>query len=105
MSDYANKKFWLRAFDRAVATAGQSALAVFTAGATGIMEIDGFQLLSVTGLAVAASIATSVAYPGRILEGKKDEVSKEEILDQILEEVEKPSEYVPKHRKEGKHAL
>ena len=78
---------------------------VESASQTGIMEIDGFQLLSVTGLAVAASIATSVAYPGRILEEKKDVVSKEEILDQIIDEVEKPSEYVPKHRKEGKHAL
>lgn len=69
MSSYSSKAFWLGTLDRAIATFGQSLLAVFTAGATGILELDAVQLFSVAGLAVAASVATSIAYPSRVTEG------------------------------------
>lgn len=69
MSAYSNKAFWLGTLDRAIATFGQSLLAVFTAGATGILEIDPAQLFSVAGLAVLASVATSIAYPTRVTDG------------------------------------
>lgn len=65
MSKYANKTFWVDAFDRAVATIAQAAVAVLTADVTGLLDVDWVQILSVSGLAGAVSILTSVAFRGQ----------------------------------------
>lgn len=64
MSKYASKDFWVDAFDRAVATVAQAAVAVLTANVTGLLDVDWVQILSVSGLAGAVSVLTSVAFRG-----------------------------------------
>ncbi len=64
MSKYADKKFWIDTLDRAVSTFAQAAVAVLTANATGLLDVDWAQMLSVSGLAGAVSILTSVAFRG-----------------------------------------
>ena len=64
MSKYADKAFWVDAFDRAVSTVAQALVATLTAGVTGILEIDWVQAASVAGLAGAVSVLTSVAFRG-----------------------------------------
>jgi spore maturation protein SpmA len=64
MSKYANKAFWVDAFDRAVSTVAQAAVATLTAGVTGILEVDWVGVLSVAGLAGAVSVLTSIAFRG-----------------------------------------
>ncbi|QIK63188.1 holin [Leucobacter viscericola] len=54
------KLFWKDAGERAVKTFAQAAVALLTAGATGLLGIDWPQLLSVAGLAALVSILTSV---------------------------------------------
>lgn len=54
------KVFWKDAGERAVKTFAQAAVALLTAGATGLLGIDWPQLLSVAGLAALVSILTSV---------------------------------------------
>ncbi|QIK62330.1 holin [Leucobacter viscericola] len=54
------KQFWLDVFERAVKTFAQAAVALLTAGATGLLGIDWLQLFSVAGLAALVSILTSV---------------------------------------------
>lgn len=63
-SKYANKSFWVDTFDRAVATVAQAAVAVLTADVTGLLDVDWVQILSVSGLAGAVSVLTSVAFRG-----------------------------------------
>ena len=63
-SKYADKKFWIDTGDRVIATAAQSALATITAGATGLLDIDLIEVLSVSGLAAAAALLTSIAFRG-----------------------------------------
>lgn len=58
------KTFWKQAAERAVKTFAQSALAVLTASATGILGIDWPGLLSVSGLAAVASILMSIVTAG-----------------------------------------
>lgn len=65
MSKYANRKFWVDAFDRAVSTVAQSAVAVLTANVTGLLDVDWVQILSVSGLAGAVSVLTSIAFRGK----------------------------------------
>lgn len=65
MSKYWNKQWALDALDRAISTTAQAMVAFLTAGVTGILEVDTVQLLSVSGLAGAVSILTSVAFRGR----------------------------------------
>jgi hypothetical protein len=64
MSKYANKAFWVDAFDRAVSTVAQAAVATLTAGVTGILEVDWVGVASVAGLAGAVSVLTSIAFRG-----------------------------------------
>lgn len=63
-SKYANKQFWVDTADRAIATVAQSAVAVLTANVTGILDVDFLQLASISGLAGAVSVLTSVAFRG-----------------------------------------
>lgn len=65
MSKYANRKFWVDTFDRAVSTVAQAAVAVLTADVTGLLDVDWVQMLSVSGLAGAVSVLTSVAFRGK----------------------------------------
>lgn len=61
MSILSTKSFYIALLERAVKTAGQTAAAFLGADVTGILEVDPTQALSVIGLAVVASIATSFA--------------------------------------------
>lgn len=65
MSKYANKSFWVDTFDRAVSTIAQAAVAVLTANVTGLLDVDWVQIASVSGLAGAVSVLTSVAFRGK----------------------------------------
>lgn len=64
MSKYASKTFWVDTFDRAVATIAQAAVAVLTANVTGLLDVDWVQIASVSGLAGAVSVLTSIAFRG-----------------------------------------
>lgn len=55
-----NKGFWIAAAERAVKTFAQSAVAILTAGATGLLDVDWGQTASVAGLAAVVSVLTSV---------------------------------------------
>lgn len=72
MSKYANRKFWVDTFDRAVSTVAQAAVAVLTANVTGLLDVDWVQILSVSGLAGAVSVLTSVAFRGQDDENASD---------------------------------
>lgn len=65
MSKYANAQFWIDTFDRAVSTIAQAAVAILTANVTGLLDVDWVQMLSVSGLAGAVSVLTSVAFRGQ----------------------------------------
>jgi len=52
--------FWKAAVERAVKTVAQSAVALITANATGLLDVDWVQLASVSGLAGLVSLLTSV---------------------------------------------
>jgi len=65
MSKYAEKRFWIDTFDRAISTFAQAGVAVLTAGATGLLDVDWQQALSVSGLAATVSVLTSVAFRGQ----------------------------------------
>lgn len=60
MSVLATSKFYIAAGERAVKTAGQTAVAFLTADVTGLLEVDPVAAVSVIGLAVAVSVATSL---------------------------------------------
>lgn len=47
--------------ERAIKTVAQSAVALITANATGLLDVDWIQLLSVSGLAGLVSVLTSIA--------------------------------------------
>jgi len=64
MSKYANKKFWVDTFDRAVATFAQAAVGALTADVTGLIDVAWPGLVSVAGLAALVSVLTSVAFRG-----------------------------------------
>lgn len=64
-SKYLDKAFWVDTFDRAVSTIAQAAVAVLTANVTGLLEVDWVQIASVSGLAGAVSVLTSVAFRGK----------------------------------------
>ena len=64
MSKYAEKRFWIDTGDRMVATFAQAGVATLGAGVTGILEVDWEQMLSVSLLAAAVSLLTSIAFRG-----------------------------------------
>lgn len=65
ISKYANIQFWADTADRAVSTFAQSAVAVLSANVTGLLNVDLLQVASVSGLAAAVSVLTSVAFRGK----------------------------------------
>ncbi|WP_435298548.1 holin [Timonella sp. A28] len=65
MSKYANKKFWVDTVDRAVATTAQASVAVLTAGAASLVEVDFAGVAGVAGLAGVVSVLTSIAFRGQ----------------------------------------
>lgn len=65
MSKYASRVFWVDVFDRAVSTVAQAAVAVLTSNVTGLLDVDGVQIVSVAGLAGAVSVLTSIAFRGK----------------------------------------
>ena len=60
MSILSTAQFWIATGERAVKTAGQTAVAFLTADVTGILEVAPIQAASVVGLAVVVSVATSL---------------------------------------------
>ena len=64
MSKYAEKRFWIDTGDRMVATFAQAGVAILGAGVTGILGVDWEQMLSVSLLAAAVSLLTSIAFRG-----------------------------------------
>lgn len=64
MSKYADKRFWVDTFDRALSTVAQAAVATLTAGVTGLLEADWVTVGSVAGLAGVVSVLSSVAFRG-----------------------------------------
>ena len=57
---FRSAQFWIATGERAVKTAGQTAVAFLTADVTGILEVDPIQAASVVGLAVVVSVTTSL---------------------------------------------
>lgn len=53
--------FWRDAIERAVKTAAQTAVALIGTGAVGIIEVDWYNVLSVSIVAALVSVLTSVA--------------------------------------------
>lgn len=56
-----NKTWALDAAERAIKTVAQSMVAILSAGAVGLLDVDYIALLSVSGLAGLVSLLTSVA--------------------------------------------
>lgn len=56
-----SKRFLVAALERATKTAAQAAVAILTAGMTGLLDVDWVQLASVSGLAAVVSLLTSIA--------------------------------------------
>lgn len=54
------KQFWLGTLERAVKTFAQTAVPLVTAEATGLIAVDWWLLLSVSGAAALVSVLTSV---------------------------------------------
>jgi len=67
LNDFANKKFWADAADRAIRTFAQSAIAMLGVKSF-LNEIDPVIVFSSAGLAALLSILTSIARPGGALE-------------------------------------
>ena len=58
------KAFALATLERAIKTFCQAAVAVLTAGATGLLDVDWIGIGSVAGLAAVVSVLTSVGSAG-----------------------------------------
>lgn len=58
------KLFWKDAFERAVKTFAQAAVAVLTARTIGLFEVDWVNLASVAGMAALVSVLMSIASAG-----------------------------------------
>jgi hypothetical protein len=56
--------FWKSSAERAVRTAAQVLLGFLVVGETGVLEVDWAQALSVSAVAVVASVLTSVVATG-----------------------------------------
>lgn len=62
MSKFADPRFWVDTFDRAVATFAQAALATMGAGVAGLVAVEWLPVLSVAGFAAVVSVLQSVAF-------------------------------------------
>ena len=58
---WTSKQFWLAAIERAIKTLAQTAAALLTGSATGLLEVDWLQLTSAAGMAALVSLLTSIA--------------------------------------------
>ena len=58
------KTFWLAVLERAVKTLAQTAVALLTGSATGLLDVDWVQLASMSGMAALVSVLTSLASAG-----------------------------------------
>lgn len=57
---FKNKKFWQDTAERAIKTLAQSLVAFLTANATGVLDIDWKNALSVSAFAMLLSVLTSI---------------------------------------------
>ena len=64
MSALATPAFWKATAERAVKTVAQSAVALITAQATGLLDVEWLALASISGLAGFVSVLTSIASSG-----------------------------------------
>jgi Putative lactococcus lactis phage r1t holin len=64
MSVLTSKLFLMDAGERAVKTVAQSMVAILSAGAVGVLDVDWLNLLSISGMAGLLSLLTSVASAG-----------------------------------------
>lgn len=94
--------FWKGAAERAIKTGAQALAALLAAGSTGLLDVDWGNALSVAGLAIVASVVTSIANPtfvsGDTSEDADAEVDEAETvggLDGVADEADDTS---------GKHA-
>lgn len=55
------KRFWSEAFERAVKSSAQMAIAAFGAGATNLLEVPALTVLGAAGAGLVLSLLTSVA--------------------------------------------
>jgi len=55
------RAFWTAAFERAIKTLAQTAVALVSVAGLGFLDIDWAQVASVAGLAAVVSILTSIA--------------------------------------------
>lgn len=55
------RSFWLAAAERAIRTFAGALVAFLAANATGVLEVDWVQALSVSGLATIIAVLTSIA--------------------------------------------
>lgn len=53
--------FWKAAFERAVKTSAQAAIALIGTGSVGFTDLNWFQIASVSGVAGVVSVLTSLA--------------------------------------------
>lgn len=58
------RTFWKQAIERALKTGAQTAVALLGVAGLGVLDVDWTQTASVVGLAVVASLLTSVASAG-----------------------------------------
>lgn len=58
------RAFWVAALERAVRTFAQAVLGVIVTDATGVLDADWVEALSVGGLAAVAALLTAVAAVG-----------------------------------------
>lgn len=61
MNNLMNRSWWSAALIRALKTFCQTAVALIGTGATGIIEVDWLNIVSVSALAAVVSILTSIA--------------------------------------------
>ena len=64
MSTLATATFWKATAERAIKTVAQSAVALITAQATGLLDVEWLALASISGLAGLVSVLTSIASSG-----------------------------------------
>lgn len=64
MSKFADKTFWIDAFDRAVASFAQGVIGTALLDSTGLLDVDWVQVASLAGSYALLSVLTSVAFRG-----------------------------------------